>query len=44
MRVTWPVSGPSEYQGFELDHAYRIREGESVPTPVELRPFRLGGS
>lgn len=44
VRVTWPVSGPSEYHGFELDHAYRIREGESEPTPVELRPFRLGGS
>jgi hypothetical protein len=42
--IDWPVSGPSEHTGFELDRIYRIVEGESAPHPVESTPIQLGGT
>ncbi len=42
--IHWPVSGESHHTGFELDHAYRIREGDAAPISIETTPFRLGSS
>jgi hypothetical protein len=40
--VTWPASGETQlFTDLAMDRAYKIREGDPVPTPVELQAFDL---
>ena len=42
VEVTWPVSGKIQtFRGLEMDRAYRIREGDSQPVPLNLKSFDL---
>ena len=48
VEVDWPASGEKQvYEGLALDSTWRIREGDPVPHPVDLRPFsfpKAGGA
>ena len=40
--ITWPASGETQlFTDLAMDRAYKIREGDPVPTPVELQAFDL---
>ncbi|MDQ3650014.1 MAG: CRTAC1 family protein [Acidobacteriota bacterium] len=43
IEIRWPVSGKTQLlrRGLLLDHHYRLREGESQPSVVELKSFSL---
>ncbi|HEU4401653.1 MAG TPA: CRTAC1 family protein [Candidatus Polarisedimenticolia bacterium] len=42
VEILWPASGEHQVlRGLEMDHFYRVREGESQAMPVSLKSFRL---
>jgi hypothetical protein len=42
--ITWSSSGTSDvYKGVLPNQAYAIREGDSEPTPLQLKAVKLGG-
>ena len=42
VEVIWPATGEKQvFTGLVLDRVYRIREGDPVPVPVELKQFDL---
>jgi len=42
--ITWSSSGQSDvYEGVLPIQAYAIREGDSKPTPLQLKAIKLGG-
>lgn len=44
VEITWPASGEHlVFENVEMDHIYRLREGDSQLTVVEAKSFRLAG-
>ncbi len=45
VEITWPASATVQrFLGLEMDHAYRIREGEASAVPMHLISFDLAGA
>lgn len=45
VEVQWPASGDTQrFTSLEMDHAFRIQEGEDTPERVDLSPIRLKGA
>jgi hypothetical protein len=43
VEIQWPSGGPAQVlTGLEMDRHYTIKEGDSRPLPMVLRPLRLG--
>ena len=44
VEIVWPVTGKTQkIEGLKPNAFYRIREGDAVATPVQRKPFRIGG-
>jgi hypothetical protein len=44
VEILWPVTGKTQrIEGLKPNTFYRIREGEAAATPVQRKPFRIGG-
>jgi hypothetical protein len=44
VEILWPVTGKTQrFEGLKPNTFYRIREGEAAATPVQRKPFRIGG-
>ena len=44
VEILWPVTGKTQrIEGLKPNAFYRIREGDAAATPVERKPFRIGG-
>jgi hypothetical protein len=42
VEIFWPVTGKTQrITGLNMDHFYKIREGELKPVPMRLKTFRL---
>jgi hypothetical protein len=43
VEIFWPATGQTQVlTGLELDHAYKIKEGETKAALTQLKPFKLG--
>src|SRR5205807_1518190 len=42
VEVLWPVPGATQsFSGFQMDHFYRLRQGDAAPVPWPVRSFTL---